>query len=158
LVRRLSGHTGAVTALAFSQDGAALFSASRDGTVRRWEVPSGRPLGVLSGHTGPVITLAISPDDRRLVSGSDDGTARLWDPSTGGEVRRLAHPAGVRTVAFSPNGEQLLTGAEDGALRLFDLGSGGLAGSAATGKPVGLAFWTRGSEVFSWSTAKNSDA
>jgi WD40 repeat protein len=36
----LEGHTGRITGLAFSGDGASLYSASADGTVRLWGIPA----------------------------------------------------------------------------------------------------------------------
>jgi WD40 repeat protein len=76
-LRRLTGHTGAVTCLAVSRDDSVLASGSRDGTVRLWGLPDGRPLKTLE-HGPDVPCLAISPDGRLLASGSKDRTVRLW--------------------------------------------------------------------------------
>ena len=94
----LTGHTGAVTAVAFGQlpDGRTLLATgSDDGTVRLWDPATGHPVGdPLTGHTGAVTAVAFGrlPDGRTLLaSGSGDGTVRLWDPATGQPGRRPAH-------------------------------------------------------------------
>ncbi|HZY86998.1 MAG TPA: protein kinase [Gemmataceae bacterium] len=47
-LRRLRGHTGRVSGLAFAADGKALASGSQDGTLMLWETGTGRPVGVLA--------------------------------------------------------------------------------------------------------------
>ena len=69
----LKGHTDAVRCLAFAPDGALLASGSSDGTVRLWEVASGREATQLRGHVGWVVALAFTPDGLALASG---GTTR----------------------------------------------------------------------------------
>ena len=65
-VRRLEGHTAAVTGVTFSPDGRLLASSSGDNTLRLWEVATGKAMRTLEGHTGRVNCVVFSPDGRRL--------------------------------------------------------------------------------------------
>jgi WD40 repeat protein len=47
-LRRLTGHAGGVTAMAFSPDGAVLATAADDGTVRLWNPRTGAELARLA--------------------------------------------------------------------------------------------------------------
>ena len=82
----LTGHDGAVWAVAFSPDGTLLASAGatrRCGCGTRHRRPVGEPL---TGHDGAVTAVAFSPDGTLLASAGVDGTVRLWDPATGDPV------------------------------------------------------------------------
>ena len=68
---------------------AAPSPATYDGTVRLWDVETGRCLRVLEGHTDYVWSVAWSVDGRRALSGSNDNTVRLWDVETGRCLRVL---------------------------------------------------------------------
>ncbi|MBI2900872.1 MAG: WD40 repeat domain-containing protein [Planctomycetes bacterium] len=74
----LSGHDGLVYSVAFRADGKRIASASKDRTVKVWDVDTGKLLRTLSGHTDRVLSLAWSPDGHSLASGGMDKTVRIW--------------------------------------------------------------------------------
>jgi len=78
-------HTGPVHTLAFSHDGHYLASASRDKTVKVWEVQPDTfkttLRTTLTGHNDVVVALAFHPQKMQLASGGDDTSVLLWDLS-----------------------------------------------------------------------------
>jgi WD40 repeat protein len=75
--RTLSGHSGWVLGLSFTPDGQRLASASQDGTIRLWEVATGRLMLTLTDQL-QVGAVAFSPDAAQLATGSSDGSVKLW--------------------------------------------------------------------------------
>jgi platelet-activating factor acetylhydrolase IB subunit alpha len=81
-IRTLPGHEHSVSAVRFIPSGNYLVSASRDKTLRIWDITTGYCINTLRGHVEWVRDVCPSPDGKFLFSTSDDYSARLWDISS----------------------------------------------------------------------------
>jgi WD40 repeat protein len=124
-VRTLVGHTADVERVAFNpQDRGQLASASRDRTVKLWDVSRGEAIHTLEDESG-VLSVAFSPDGRKLASGGQDNTIKLWDVASGRKLLTCqGHADWVQSVAFSPDGRQVASGARDGTAMVWDATTG----------------------------------
>jgi WD40 repeat protein len=65
--------------LAFSPDGRTLTVKGQGGSVRVWDVITGKSLGGVKGHAGTVTALALAGEGKTLITGSSDTTILVWD-------------------------------------------------------------------------------
>jgi hypothetical protein len=120
------GHQGRVHQLAVSPDGTAVATHAQDGTVRVWDVATGRARAVLP-QEGWATTLRFAPDGRSLLAFNHPGEVVRWDPARGQELGRagLSGAAPCVPLAAAPDASScLLHRDEDGGLVLVDLGTG----------------------------------
>jgi WD40 repeat protein/outer membrane biosynthesis protein TonB len=76
-VRRLKGHTGAVTYLAFALDGKRLYSGGLDGVIRYWDPGTGKQVYMINVAV-PMLTFSFSPANTWLAVCTSD-TIRAFD-------------------------------------------------------------------------------
>jgi WD40 repeat protein len=123
----LSGHTGAISGVTWSPDGARLATGSWDKSAKVWEADSGRLLETLSGHGGTVYAVAWSPDSARLATGSWDKSAKVWEVDSGRLLETLSgHGGGVKGIAWSPDSARLATASTDHTVKVWAADSGRL--------------------------------
>src|SRR5207302_4629149 len=68
---------------ALSPDASLLATASRDQTVKVWDVNGGELLRTFPSRVGLIWSVAWSADQRLLAGGTDEGTIMLWEQQTG---------------------------------------------------------------------------
>jgi ribosome assembly protein 4 len=77
-INTLRGHVAPVYQVAFSADSRLLVSASKDTTLKCWNVRTGKLANDLPGHEDEVYAVDWSPDGRMVGSGGKDKAVRLW--------------------------------------------------------------------------------
>ncbi len=123
--RIMEGHEFGVTSVAFSPVGDAAVSGSTDGTVRHWDLKTGKCLQIMTGHSGAIHSVTISPDGRFAVSGGVDHIVYYWDLEARRPFHKLeGHTEWVDSVAISPDGLHAVSGSYDKTVRLWDLKTG----------------------------------
>jgi WD40 repeat protein len=126
LRRVLPGHASPVT-VAAAADGSWLATAAEDGTVRVWDIATGRERALFKSPARSVAALAAGPDGTWLASGGKGGTVRVWDIATGRRRAVLKRPlSSIRAVAAAaaPDGTGLATVSRNGAVRVWDIATG----------------------------------
>jgi WD40 repeat protein len=157
-LRALAGHqkrpglTIQQASVMFSPGGKVLVSAGADGTIRFWNLASGRELRRLSIAPRYIDHVALSPDGSRLAA-TDltkigeragqtfwDHRVQVWTVHIRNEavlidkrVRRLVVPAlpieegrqfDPASLAFTPDGKALVMGGWDRTVRMLDVATG----------------------------------
>lgn len=123
----LTGHRHFVFCVNFNPYGNKLISGDYEGSIRVWDVRSGRCFQELgTAHREPISAIAFNPnpdDDNQIVSGSYDGVCRVWDKQKYRMVNTVTdeHKAPISHVRFSPNGQFLLSSSMDSRLRLWKI-------------------------------------
>lgn len=81
-VKTMHGHDHNVNSVAFVPQGDFVVSASRDKTIKIWEVATGYCVKTLTGHREWVRMARVSPCGELIASCSNDQTVRVWHVAT----------------------------------------------------------------------------
>ncbi|RHZ59243.1 uncharacterized protein CDV56_102161 [Aspergillus thermomutatus] len=100
----LEYHRESVERLAFSDERQMLASASTDGTLRLWDVTTGRCLRVIEGFKGKITAISFSPEGKWLASLSG-GMIHVWDVATGLCIQGFEESQGFKAMAFAGDGK-----------------------------------------------------
>jgi geranylgeranyl transferase type-2 subunit beta len=117
---QLGGWVGAV---AFTPDSKTVLIGTSDGTVRMWDVASGRGQSK-AWASDSVGGLSVSPTEPVFAAGDQSHSVKLWNLSTGDKRGELkGHRGAVLAVAFDPSGKTLATAGVDSTIILWDVQS-----------------------------------
>lgn len=113
------GHKSPVVSVSLNRKTAV--SASRDKTLRVWELDSGECRHILRGHRMSV--RCLKSDNCKVISGGTDRDLRIWSLNTGQCLQTLSgHDASITSLWYDP--DTLTSGAVDGVIRVWDLRTG----------------------------------
>jgi WD40 repeat protein len=123
--RWINNHEGRIFAVAASPDGKYVFSAGREGQVRRRVKEANRETDVLFRDRDPFHTLAIDSKGKTLFAAGKDRRISRWDLLAGAPLVDLTgHQDAVHALAVPPVGDYLLSAGSDRTVRVWDLRTG----------------------------------
>ncbi len=124
-VRILETNLGRVNFVAFSPDGQLLASGNENGSIKLWQVATGREIATLHqarGYMESVFSLSFSPDGQILASGSEDTALRLWNIATCKRLDIISDgKSEVNAIAFSPDGQIFASNRRDNKIILREV-------------------------------------
>jgi WD40 repeat protein len=110
----------------YSPDDRIVFAVFEDGTMRAWEIETGRPLwDEVRIPQNMLWSVAFSQDGRTAVSADEDRSVVLWNLQSGQQIQRFeGHLDAVYDVALSADGTRLITASADRRVILWDVATG----------------------------------
>jgi translation initiation factor 3 subunit I len=98
----LRGHTATITGVVWYNTAEYMLSVSEDGTVRKWDVETGKEVDRARRHKKAITDIKFSKDHQMFLTGSADGTAVLWDTHAMQEIRSFVLDRPLNAVDLSP--------------------------------------------------------
>lgn len=118
-IARLTGHTGPVTALFYSDDGSSLLTASKDATVKIWTAASSTLKRTIEMDDGPASAMAVAGN--RLLTGHANGNVVLWDWDRAEKIATYKrNDAEIWSVVFLGNGQRFAAAGHDWKIAVWD--------------------------------------
>nr|XP_055040808.1 U3 small nucleolar RNA-interacting protein 2 isoform X1 [Misgurnus anguillicaudatus] len=132
-IRLLRGHKLPVTCLVITPDEKYIFSASKDCSIIKWEVESGKKVHKIArghkgtddqhvGHRSHVLCMAISSDGKYLATGDMNRFIMIWDAATCKHLYKLrGHRDAVSGLAFRRGTHDLYSASHDRSVKVWNV-------------------------------------
>jgi WD40 repeat protein len=102
-----------------------VITGGKDGSLRWWSLPDGRPLRRSRRHRKAVNRLVATADPAWMVSGSEDGSILLWTPDQDAPTAQLnGHTGAIWDMRLYPQAQLLVSASHDHTIRLWRIPDG----------------------------------
>ncbi len=120
-----TGHSDAVSGVAWSPDGKRIASASSDGTVQVWNATNGSALSTYRGNTSEMLAVAWSHNGRYLAAGRADSLVHIWNASTDAPLLVYrGHTSVVTSLTWSMDDRYLASCDTAGSMQVWQAADG----------------------------------
>ncbi|XP_017566607.2 U3 small nucleolar RNA-interacting protein 2 isoform X2 [Pygocentrus nattereri] len=132
-IRLLRGHKLSVTCLVITPDEKYIFSASKDCSIIKWEVESGKKVQKIAGgrkgtedrhvgHTAHILCMAISSDGKYLATGDLNKLIMIWEAATCKFLYKFTgHRDAVSGLAFRKGTHDLYSASHDRSVKVWNV-------------------------------------
>jgi WD40 repeat protein len=123
--KALVKHANRIRAIACSEDGQWIASASEDGMVYLGHWVSGelQTQPIFDENMHAVNTLAFSPDGSYLAITNHEGVTMIWETSSATLFSHFSQNHAIYDMSFSPDGRQVIAAGNDHKATVWDLQS-----------------------------------
>jgi WD40 repeat protein len=105
-----------------TNDNQYALTASRDKTIKLWNITERKEIRSFELHQDAVHTIALSANGKFFFSGSADQTIKLWNIATAEVLKEFVHHRGtVKKIALTPDNKFLISYATDKSLQVVSL-------------------------------------
>ena len=110
-----------ITTGTMSPDSTLLLLATKDYTIRIYNVTNGIEVGSLIGHSSFITSCCYSNDQSKIISSDSNGIIIVWDTYLNVEQSVIKeHNRHVNQVQFSSDGKKFASGSWDCTVKIFD--------------------------------------
>ncbi|XP_032065869.1 U3 small nucleolar RNA-interacting protein 2 isoform X2 [Thamnophis elegans] len=132
-IKILRGHQLPITCLVISPDDKYIFSASKDCSIIKWDVESGKKLHVIHrgkkgaesshvGHAAHIISMAISSDGKFLATGDRNKLIMIWEAATCKHLYKFTgHRDTVSGLSFRKGTHHLYSASHDRSVKVWNV-------------------------------------
>ncbi len=123
-----SGHKGSITSLHISKDDCFLYSSSKDGTVRIWDVQNANLLKTVIHSNSHVYALNVAENGRYIFSGGMNAQIKIWECLYGKNRNiRIRHKKTIRkplstihVIQLSPENDYFACSGDENSIYLWN--------------------------------------